>query len=132
MIEIDEANANRAMLKIYEHLKPYLDDGWKGGNVFALVDGWKNVYNLSRGNDTLTLEFDLKKTLPRMPRPAGSMIDAEHMTLTAISCLLTSDNAAEIVGRIKEKETPSRGCMALLLLPGSIVAAGLLTRYFLV
>jgi hypothetical protein len=132
MIEIDEANANRAMLKIYEHLKPYLDDGWKGGHAFALVDGWKNVYNLSRGDDTLTLEFDLKKTLPRMPRPAGSIIDAEHIKLTAISCLLTSDNAAEIVERIKEKETPSRGCMALLLLLGSILAAGLLTRYFLV
>ena len=31
MIEINEPNANLAMIKMYEHLKPYLESGWKGG-----------------------------------------------------------------------------------------------------
>jgi hypothetical protein len=133
MIELNEANINQAMLRTYEHLKRYKDEGWKTGKAFALVDGWKNVYHLTRGSEEMVLEFDLRKTISFDPDQDGSSLDAgDRILLTMMSCGLATDAAEDVVKEIKKRESPSRGCMALLLLPGSILAAGLLTRYFFV
>jgi hypothetical protein len=104
MIEIDEQNANLAMIKMYDYLKPYLESGWKGGIAIALVDNWKNVYTLNRGTETLNVEFDLRKTIPKLPQERGSFFNAQLMSLTMVSPTLASETAAEIIGRVKEQE----------------------------
>lgn len=126
MIEINEANSNQAMLKTYEHLKRYKDEGWKTGKAFALMDGWKNVYHLKRGSEEMVLEFDLRKTLARLPEQRG-----DHMILTVMSCALATDAAEDTVRFIKRQETPLRGCAPLLLIPGGILAAAFFVHYIL-
>lgn len=132
MIEINEANINQAMLKTYEHLKRYKDEGWKTGKAFALVDGWKNVYHLTRESEEMVLEFDLRKTISFDPDYAGSSLDAgDRMLLTMMSMGLATDAAEDVVKQIKKEESPSSGCLALMLTPASFLVGGLFSYYVL-
>lgn len=132
MIEINEANINQAMLRTYEHLKRYKDEGWKAGKAFPLVDGWKNVYHLTRGSEEMVLEFDLRKTISFDPDQVGSSFDAgDRILLTMMSCGLATDAAEDVVKEIKKRESPGRGCMALIVVPGAVLAAGILARHIL-
>ena len=106
MIEINEANINQAMLKTHEHLKRYKDEGWRAGNALALVDGWKNVYNLTRESEEMVLEFDLRKTISFDPNQAGSSLDAgDRMLLTMMSMGLATDAAEDVVKQIKKQDS---------------------------
>ena len=118
MIEINEANANLAIIKMYDHLKNYLDDGWKGGNAFASPDGDKHVFNLHKNEDSKIVEFDLSKTLTRLPRKQGSFFDTEKITLSTIGVVIAGETAAEIIGRIKAKEEIDNPTAKTIILDG--------------
>jgi hypothetical protein len=106
MIEINEANIHQAMLKTYEHLKRHKDEGWRTGKALALVDGWKNVYHLTRGSEEIVLEFDLRKTISFDPDHAGSSLDAgDCILLTMMSMGLATDAAEDVVKQIKKQES---------------------------
>jgi hypothetical protein len=104
VIEIDEPNANKAMIRIYDCLKPYLESGWKGGNCYSLVDNYKNVYNLSKGTEYICLEFDLTKTIHRFVPKDGDFLNSQKILFSTLSPSLASEDASAVYDRIKARE----------------------------
>jgi len=64
MIQINAKSYIEACEILKDNLAPFVDDGWKCTKAAALVDGWKNVYCLQKGDQERILEFDLKGSLP--------------------------------------------------------------------
>jgi hypothetical protein len=104
MIKINEASANSAIIKMYDHLQTYIKDGFAGGNAFALVDGYKNVFNLHRAEESLVIEFDLSETLQRMPINSSDLFDSGRLTLSTIGISIATKNADDIINELKEQE----------------------------
>lgn len=73
-IEIGAQSVYLACKAIHGHLKPYFDDGWVCGNAVCLADGWRNEYNLTKRDQSIKLEFDLRPSLVAIASdPAGSI-----------------------------------------------------------
>ena len=64
-ILIDEKTSADAAIKIQEHINRACVQGWmsSGGGAFALIDGWRNEYRLTREGQSKILAFDLRPTL---------------------------------------------------------------------
>jgi hypothetical protein len=96
-IPIAASSAFDACEQINTHLKKYLDDGWTGGKAFALVDGWKNQYELSKDSMNMTLEFDLRLSLPNFH---------DSMEFTINSLMLCQPGALQIMRNLRDEKPP--------------------------
>jgi hypothetical protein len=87
-IEIDAQSIYLVCKAIHGHLKPYLDDGWVCGDAVCLADDWRNEYNLTKGDQRIKLEFDLRPSLRAIHAPnlAGF---SERLTFVYESMSLT-------------------------------------------
>jgi hypothetical protein len=63
LILIDEHTAAAAATKIREHVVHARGQGWQTGGAFALNDGWRNEYEITRNGQRDLLTFDLRPTL---------------------------------------------------------------------
>jgi hypothetical protein len=83
--------------QINTHLQKHLSEGWSMGKATVLVDGWKNCYELTKNSSNMTVEFDLRPSLPHFSDP---------MEFTIHSMMLTQPNAIEIMRNIRDGKPP--------------------------
>jgi hypothetical protein len=67
IIEITAKSAKEAALQIVQYLNQARADGWTTGNAFALIDGWRNEYQIEKGDQKSVLKFDMRPTLKNVP-----------------------------------------------------------------
>lgn len=67
IIEINAKSAKDAALQIAQYLKQARADGWTTGKAFALIDGWRNEYQIEKGDQKSILTFDMRPTLKNVP-----------------------------------------------------------------
>lgn len=60
LIEVRAKNAVEATRIICGHLRSAEAQGWKVGGAIALVDNWRNDYELTRGNEKTIMQFDMR------------------------------------------------------------------------
>jgi hypothetical protein len=63
---VDADSEYESCYVIYKKLLDYRQKGFLVSKAFILVDGWKNVYRLKSEEADIQVEFDLRKTLPRI------------------------------------------------------------------
>lgn len=63
LIEVRAENAVEAARVIRGHLKTAEAQGWKTGSARALVDDWRNEYELTKGNEKTVMQFDMRPCL---------------------------------------------------------------------
>jgi hypothetical protein len=63
LIKVQGQSAAEATDFIEAHLRRAQWDGWQLGNKWALMDGWRNEYELSRGGETTKMCFDMRPCL---------------------------------------------------------------------
>jgi hypothetical protein len=67
IIQIDAKSGKDAALQIVQHLNQARADGWTTGKAFALIDGWRNEYQIEKGNQKSILAFDMRPALKNVP-----------------------------------------------------------------
>jgi hypothetical protein len=63
LIEVRAKNAVEAARVIARHLRAAEAQGWKTGEARALVDNWRNEYELTKGNEKTVMQFDMRPCL---------------------------------------------------------------------
>jgi hypothetical protein len=80
LIEIRAKNAAEAARIIAGHLRAAEAQGWKAGRATALVDNWRNEYELTRGNEKTVMQFDMRPCLL-----SDSPLNLTGLTLLAVN-----------------------------------------------
>jgi hypothetical protein len=63
---VDADSEYESCYVIHKKLLGYRQKGFAVSKAFILVDGWKNIYHLKSKDEEVQVEFDLRKTLPRI------------------------------------------------------------------
>jgi hypothetical protein len=136
LMEVKARDAAEAARLIAAHLMKAKAEGWQLGQAFALVDGWRNDYELTKGAEKTFMRFDM--------RP---MMFANTLELTALTLLAGNPKLEEMIGNLAASKTLQNNSSAhdrpsikaywivgtmIALAIISAVALGRLTHSFLV
>lgn len=63
LIKVEARSAAEAADFISDRLERAAGEGWQLGSCWALIDGWRNDYELSRGGEKTKMSFDMRPCL---------------------------------------------------------------------
>jgi hypothetical protein len=87
LIEVRAKNAVEAARVIRGHLRAAEAQGWKTGAARALVDNWRNEYELTKGNEKTVMQFDMRPCL----------LSDSPLNLTALTLSATFPKLEEVL-----------------------------------
>ena len=138
LIEVRAKNAVEATRIICGHLRSAEAQGWKVGGAIALVDNWRNDYELTRGNEKTIMQFDMRPCvlsdspgnlivltmLATKPDVERALQEFEHSKSLTNACAVTGTE-------IKEFDLPTKTARTALQPPPVSVAGppGGVVRY---
>jgi len=96
LIEVKASTAAEAGRIIVTHLSKAKAQGWIKGIGRLFVDGWRNEYDLTRGNEKTVMSFDM--------RPA--LIADSRLNLMMFSSLDSLEAVDEVARRMKSVKEP--------------------------
>lgn len=89
LIEVKGRDAAEAARIISAHLTQAKSQGWEVGSAMALVDDWRNEYELTKANQKTVMRFDM--------RP--SLFGDSRLNLTALTLLAGSSKLEGVIRR---------------------------------
>jgi hypothetical protein len=116
LIEVQAKNAADAARIIAGHLRAAEDQGWKTGDARALVDDWRNEYELTRENEKTVMQFDMRPCLA----------SDSPLNLTVHTLMVTKPTGEQTLPNFEGTSDVSRSARARSRLPGN----GLLRKQF--
>jgi hypothetical protein len=97
IIEVQAENAVEAARVISRHLRAAEAKGWKVGRAFALLDNWRNEYELTRGNEKTVMQFDMRPCL----------LSDSPLNLTMLTLIVTQPNGEQALREFEGSMRPS-------------------------
>jgi hypothetical protein len=100
LIEVRAKDATEAARIIAGHLRVAEAEGWKTGEARALVDNWRNEYDLTKGNERTVMQFDMRPCLL-----SDSPLNLTALTLLAVEPKL-EDGLRKLESSMPPKASP--------------------------
>ena len=94
LMEVRGSDAAEAARVIAAHLTEAKAEGWQLGRAFALVDGWRNDYELTKGSEKTVMRFDMRPTL-----------FADRLELTTLTLLAGDPKLEEMIRNLATSKT---------------------------
>jgi hypothetical protein len=96
LIEVRAKNAVEAAREIRGHLKAAEAEGWTLGSGTALVDNWRNEYELTKGSEKTVMQFDMRPCL----------LSDSPMNLTVLTLMAVNPKFEDAVRKFEGSAQP--------------------------
>jgi hypothetical protein len=119
LMEVKASDAAEASRVIAAHLAEAKAEGWQLGRAFALVDGWRNDYELIKDTEKTYMRFDM--------RP---MLFANRSDLAILTMLAGDPNREQIIRNLASQNdcsTDSPPDVKAYLIFGAVIALSIIS-----
>ena len=120
IIPIDAKDSQQAANLIAQHLAKMRGAGWTTGDAWALLDGWRNEYEIKNATTKARLRFDMRPTLRR---------GVVALSLTMLTMMASAPHGPDMFNELERQDrvAAGKGCLPCVI-PVSIAVGAAFVR----